>query len=113
MITNNLFLATSEPLTIYNGQPIINFGFQFFYDDCDGGEIDFDYPSYVSSFIRVFNERLGREMKDIPLTLNGVTLVMDTTDTDFDDNGKYYYEVGYVQAGGYEIVLRFGVLTVK
>ena len=33
-------------------------------------------------------------------------------DVTFDDNGKYYYEVGYTQTGGYDFVLRFGNLIV-
>jgi hypothetical protein len=111
MINNKLFQATEYPLEIYNDQPIIDMGFQFFYLDCDT-ETDFDFPDYSSSYMKVYNERLGRTIKTIPLTRNGNILIVNSTDTDFDDNGKYFYEVIYLMSGGYEQVLRYGILNV-
>lgn len=111
MILNKLFEGTEYPLELYNDQAIIDIGFQFVYDDC-GTETDFTFPDYVSSFFRAYNERLGRRVKNIGLTRSGNVLVVNSTDTGFDDNGKYFYEVGYVMSGGYEIVLRYGQLTV-
>lgn len=111
MINNKLFQATEYPLEIYNDQPIIDMGFQFFYLDCDT-ETDFDFPDYSSSYMKIYNERLGRTIKTIPLTRNGNILIVNSTDTDFDDNGKYFYEVIYLMSGGYEQVLRYGPLEV-
>lgn len=111
MITSKLFQGTEYPLEIYNNQPIIDIGFQFVYDDC-GTDVDFDFPDYVSSHMKVYNERLGRTMKTIPLTRNGNILIVNSTDTDFDDNGNYFYEVIYVMSGGYEQVLRYGLFKV-
>lgn len=111
VLNTRLFQAQEYKLELYNNQAIIDIGFEFVLDDC-GTETDFDFPDYVSSFLRVFNERLGRRIKNIPLTRNGNTLFIYSEDTDFDDNGKYYYEVGYLMSGGYEIVLRFGTLIV-
>lgn len=113
MLNYNLFQATENPLVIYNRQPILDIGFEFFYEDCDGVEVDFDFPNYSSAFVRFYNERLGRLIKTFVPTLSGNVLVLNTTDTTFEDNGNYYYEVGYVQSGGYEIVLRYGILEVK
>lgn len=107
MINNKLFQATEYPLVIYNDQPIIDMGFQFFYLDCDT-ETDFDFPDYSSSYMKIYNERLGRTIKNIPLTRNGNILIVNSTDTNFDDNGKYFYEVIYLMNGGYEQVLRYG-----
>lgn len=111
MINNKLFQATEYPLEIYNDQPIIDMGFQFFYLDCDT-ETDFDFPDYSSSYMKVYNERLGRTIKTIPLTRNGNILIVNSTDTNFDDNGKYFYEVIYLMSGGYEQVLRYGPIEV-
>lgn len=111
MLTNKLFQAIEYPLEIYNNQPILDTGFQFYYDDC-GTDVEFDFPGYISSYLRVFNERGGRTIKDIPLTRTGNILVINSTDTEFEDNGKYYYEVGYLQTGGYELPLRYGNATV-
>lgn len=99
------------PLEIYNAQPILDTGFQFYYDDC-GTDVEFDFPGYVSSYLKVYNERNGRLLKNIPLTRTSNILVVNSTDTDFDDNGKYFYEVGYIQTGGYDLVLRYGNATV-
>lgn len=111
MISNKLFLSAEYPLEIYNDQPIIDMGFQFFYLECDT-ETDFDFPDYSSSYLKVYNERLGRTIKTIPLTRNGNILIVNSTDTDFDPNGNYFYEVIYVMSGGYEQVLRYGILKV-
>lgn len=111
MLTNKLFQAIEYPLEIYNGQPILDTGFQFYYDDC-GTDVEFDFPDYSSSYLKVYNERNGRILKTIPLTRTGNILVVNSTDTDFEDNGRYYYEVIMLQTGGYEQVLRYGVLTV-
>lgn len=108
MTVNKLFQATEYPLEIYNDQPIIDMGFQFFYDNC-GTETDFDFPDYVNSYLKFYNERLGRTIKTIPLTRSGNILIVNSTDTSFDDNGNYFYEVIYLMSGGYEIVLRYGL----
>lgn len=106
-----LFEGREYPLTLYNGAPLIDKGFQFVYNDC-GTETDFDFPDYESSYIVVYNERLGREIKRIALTRNQNLLLFYSTDTVFEDNGDYYYEVIYVQSGGYEIVLRYGTIKI-
>ena len=111
MIISKLFQGTEYPLEIYNEQPIIDMGFQFVYDEC-GVETDFDFPDYVSSNLLVYNERLGRLIKTIPLIRNGNILIVNSTDTDFDDNGNYFYEVIYLMSGGYDQVIRYGLLTV-
>lgn len=111
MLTNKLFQGMEYPLDIYNNQPILDTGFQFYYDDC-GIDVEFDFPAYSSSYLKVYNERNGRTIKTIPLTRLNNILIVNSTDTDFEDNGKYYYEVIYVQTGGYEQVLRYGNLTV-
>lgn len=114
MLKSRLFQGKELPLTIYNGDAIVNKAFRFYTKDCDGNAEDFDYPEYVSSYFRVYNERNGRLLLDLSLTRSGTYLIVNSTDTQmtFDDNGNYFYEVGYVRNGGYEQALRYGKLDV-
>lgn len=116
MLNTQLFQAQEQPLKMYNGKPILGNGFAFYYydDTCVTElETEFTFDGYISSYLRIYNERLGRLIKTIPLDRVGNTLVIYSTDTVFDDNGNYWYEVGYLQTGGYEFVLRYGVLEVE
>lgn len=106
-----LFQAQESKLELFNNQPIIDIGFQFYYLECET-ETEFDFPDYSSSYMKIYNERLGRTIKTIPLVRNGNILIIYSTDTNFETNGNYYYEVIYVMTGGYEIVLRYGLLQV-
>lgn len=109
MIRNRIFDAEERPLEIFNGVAIIDLAISFFTEDCET-ETDFTFPNFLSGYFRVYNERLGRKIKDITLTRSGNELVMNasTLDMEFDVNGKYYYEIGFTQTGGYEFPLRYG-----
>jgi len=114
MLNTKLFTGEEYSLTVYNGQAIINMAFRFFTeDDCDGVETDFDFPGFTSGFLRVYSERLGREIKEIALTQSGSSLIVNASvlDMTFDQNGHYYYEIGYVM-DVYEQVLRYGKFIV-
>lgn len=115
-IITRLFEGEEQGLTLYNGQAIIDMQFQFVYIECfneEADEQDFTFPGYVSAYMRVFNERLGREIKEYALTRSGSILILNgsVSDATFDNNGKYYYEIGYVNSV-YEQVLRYGKLNV-
>ena len=113
MLRSRLFDGVEEPLEVYNGQAIIDKAIEFYTEECET-ETNFIFPSYASSYFRVYNERLGFEIKDISLSQSGASLIINASvlDMTFEDNGIYYYEIGYVQTGGYEIALRYGKLTV-
>ncbi len=113
MLRFKLFDAVEEPLVVYNRVAIIDKTISFFTEECEE-ETDFTFPSYVSSYLRVFNERLGFEIKDIPLSVSGSSIVINANvlDMTFEDNGIYFYEIGYVQTGGYEVPLKYGPLQV-
>lgn len=113
MLRSRLFDGVEEPLEVYNRQAVIDKAIEFFTEECDS-ETDFTFPGYLSSYFRVFNERLGRQIKDIALSQSGASLIINASalDMTFEDNGIYYYEIGYVQNGGYEITLRYGELRV-
>lgn len=105
------FIAENEGLKFYNGQAVIDLAFAFYYDDED--ETEFDFPMDAGSyFLRVLDERSGRELKEYTtqLTRNSNKLVMNcsVSDMTFEDLGIYYCEMGYIRSGGYEEILRYG-----
>lgn len=117
MLNTRLFEAKDYPLKIYNGKAIINMAFRFYTvvscEEIAYEEIDFDFPDYTSSYLRIFNERDGRLIVEIALTQSGTYLIVNASVSDmtFEDTGNYYYEIGYVR-GVYEQALRYGTLTV-
>lgn len=113
MLRVKLFDGVETQLIVYNRQAIINKSIEYYTEECEV-ETDFTFPSYDSSYLRVFNERLGREIKDIALSQSGFSLIINASalDMTFEDNGNYHYEIGYVQNGGYEIVLQYGQFKV-
>lgn len=114
MLRSKLFDGEEKTLEVYNQLPLIDVAIEFFTVECEEDE-DFTFPNYASSYFRVFNERLGRRIKNITnIAQSGPALVINASVTDmtFDDNGKYYYEIGYISTGGYEFPLRYGKLQV-
>lgn len=116
-IITKLFDGAETDLTLYNGQAIIDKEFYFTVVECFDGEDeeeDFTFPGFVSGYFRAFNERTGREIKDITMTRSGATMYLNASvsDATFEDLGRYYYEIGYVRTGGYDQVLRYGKLNV-
>lgn len=117
MLRFKLFDGVEKNLAVFNGQAILNEAIELFVEDCSTDETDeqdFTFPSFGSGFFRIFNERLGREIKDITLTRSGSSLVVNASVSDmtFDENGNYWFEIGYVDGGGYELVLVYGILKV-
>lgn len=116
MLRKKLFDAVDDNLTFYDGKPILDFQVQFFTDECDDDleddEVDYSFSGFVSGYFRVYNERNGRLIKDLPMSNEGSALVLNTTDTVFEDLGNYYYEIGYLMSGGYELALMYGILKV-
>lgn len=114
VVKTRLFRGKEYQLSVYNGQAIIDMGMRFYTKDCDGNEINFEFTDFESAYLRVYNERLGRQILELPLTQSGAYLVFnaDAEDMNFDTAGNYYYEVGYVMSGGYEQALRYGNFVV-
>lgn len=101
-----------KPLEVYNGHPLIDYAITFVYED--GGI--YPFIGYSSAFFRVFDGRQMKRVKNFTtqVTRNANNLVLNCSSSDmtFPVNGKFYYEVGYVRSGGYEIVLEYGQLIV-
>jgi hypothetical protein len=114
VVRTKLFQGHEYDLVIYNGEAIISRAFYFYTKDCDGNETPFDFPDYNEGYFKVYNERSGRRIKNLVLTRSAAYLILNASESDmtFEDEGFYYYEVGYVRAGGYETTLRYGNLKV-
>lgn len=113
MLRSKLFDGEEKEIEVYNQVAIIDLAISFFTVQCSDGEeteTDFSFPDFASAYFRVFNERLGRRIKNIVLTQSGNELVMNASVSDmtFEQNGNYYYEIGYTVTGGYEFPLRYG-----
>lgn len=114
MINTRLFEGKEYPLIIYNEKAVVDMAFRFYSEEiCDGTETEFDFPNYTSSYLRIYDERLGRLIKELALSQTSSLLIANFSvlDMTFEDNGNYYYEMGYVM-GVYEQPLRYGQLTV-
>lgn len=109
MLRVKLFKGVEEPIEVYNGVAIIDEAIEFYTEECEI-ETDFAFPGYISSYWRVYNERLGILIKSYALSQSGSSLIINNSilDMTYEDNGMYYYEIGYVQTGGYEVPLRYG-----
>jgi hypothetical protein len=120
------FEAVEADLTLYNGQAVLNLPIYYYLEgtesDNDGtvdGEYVKNYPfsGYTSSFMNVYDsEERNTLVKSFTsqITRNSNIQVINASVSDmtFDQNGTYFYELGYVRSG-YDIVLRFGKLFIK
>lgn len=115
----NLFIGRERDLVAYNGQALINYAIEFYTDACNNdldttnNKVPFDFSNFVTGYFLISNERNGRIIKLInDVSPSGPYLVINSDNMIFDANGVYYYEIGYVQSGGYDIVLMFGKINV-
>lgn len=116
MLRLRLFDGVESEMVVYNAQAIVDLELSFYTEECDDDllveEEDFTFPGYASSYLRVFNERSGKRIKNIALSQSGSSLIVNASalDMTFEEEGKYYYEVGYVNTV-YEQVLKYGKFT--
>ena len=114
MITDKTFIGQEASLSIFNGQAVIDLPFEFVLNDCT--ESDFSFPGFSSAYLTIYNERRGNLLIDLSsrMTHSGKFLVLNASAADmtFEDLGKYEYEMGYIQTGGYSVVLRYGEFMV-
>lgn len=107
-----MFIAEESGLEAYNGAPLLNLAIYF--EDSD--ENAFTFPGFVSAYMNVYQARNESQLKSfasqITRNSNVYVLNMSASDMTFNDNGDYYYEMGYIQSGGYSIPLRYGKLTI-
>lgn len=111
------FIALEQDLVMYNAKAVIDLPFQFYFSD----GTNYTFVGYVSGYFNIYDERGGAVIKtytstaNISRNSNNLVLNIATADFTFNDaypNGKYQYEMGFVQSGGYSIPLRYGKLFI-
>lgn len=104
----------SKTLQVYNGHPLIDYAISYIYEDDDSA---YAFIGYSSGFFRVFDSRSKKRIKNFTsqVTRNAGNLVLNCSAADmtFSNTGRFYYEIGYVRSGGYDIVLNYGEIIVK
>jgi hypothetical protein len=111
MDIHNTFIADQKTLVFYAGKPIINRQMDFY--DINGD--DWDFTEAVTHFLKVWEEREdGLLLIDWSspdnLSHSGKTVYLNAPGSDTDLGiGKYYYEIGYLIAGGYEVLTGYGL----
>ncbi len=109
------FIATENPIEIYNGQAVIDEPFEILNEDGTA----FGFTGESGLFLTFYNEREGGVVKEftnstgLARSSNNIIWNANPNDMVFDDRGKYYYELGFIKAGGYEQVLSYGNAFVK
>jgi hypothetical protein len=107
-----MFIAEESGLECYNGSPVLNLAIYF--EDQDGNA--YPFAGYSSAYMNIYQSRGQTQLKGFTSQLtrnsNVIVLNMSASDMTFNDNGDYYYEIGYVQSGGYSIPLRYGKFSV-
>lgn len=106
------FIAEEDGLEVYNGVAILNLAIYF--EDQD--ENPYLFPGYISAYMNVYQARGESQLKSFStqITKNSNVLILNlsVSDMTFKDSGDYYFDLGFIQSGGYSIPLRFGKLTV-
>lgn len=111
------FIAQNQDLIFYNGKAIIDLSIENVFDDED--ETAFTFIGYSSSYMYIYDsEERNYLVKSFTtqITRNSNYQVINASESDMtfpDGPGKFYYELGYVTSGGYEIALRYGNLFIK
>ena len=109
------FEADNEELNLYNGQAVLDLAITYVLDDDD--ETAYTFPGYSSSFMYVYdsperNYQIKSFTSQVTRNSNVQVLNLSASDCTFDNEGTFYYELGYVRSG-YEIVLRYGSLYIS
>jgi len=108
----NEYIANEKNLSFYAGKAILNKVHAFY--DINGDAWDFSQA--IGFTFKIWEEREGGLLMinwgspaNIPSTTtnNEFTLNAPATDTDIE-RGKYYYEIEYLTAGGYSVLIGFG-----
>lgn len=108
-ITNE-YIANKKDLSFYAGKAILNRVHAFY--DVDASA--WDFSSATGYTFKIWEEREGGLLMiswTSPTNLAGsgneITLNAPAADTDIE-RGKYYYEIEYLIAGGYTVLIAFG-----
>ena len=112
MDIHNEFIAQEKDLVFYASKAILNKRHAFY----DINEDPWNFSAAIGFTFKIWEEREGGllmiDWDDTNLTLstsdtNEILLNAPSTDTSIE-RGKYYYEIEYLVAGGYSVLLAYG-----
>lgn len=111
MDIHNEFIAQEKDLVFYAGKPVINKVHAYY----DINANPWDFSEAVGLFMNIFEEREGGRLMigwtdtngNLAVSGHEITLNAPASDTAIE-RGKYYYEKGYLIAGGYDILTAYG-----
>lgn len=109
MDIHNEFIAQKKDLVFYKGKPILNRVHRFW--DINGDP--WDFTAATNFFFTIWEEREGGaeviDWDDTNLSSNENDIILNAPATDTDvELGYYYYELGYLVAGGYDVMVAYG-----
>jgi hypothetical protein len=114
MDIHNEFIAQEKALTFYSGKAILNKRHAF-YDIC--GE-PWDFSAAVGFSFQIWEEREGgikvidwASDDNITYTSPNEIILNSNADETSIERGKYYYEISYILAGGYSVLIAYGDAT--
>lgn len=106
----NEYIANKKDLSFYAGKAILNRRHVF--NDINGDAWDF---SAATGFTwKIWEEREGGLLmiswtSPTNLTSSGNEVILNAPAEDTDiERGRYYYEIEYLVAGGYSVLIAFG-----
>lgn len=112
MDIHNEFIAQRKDLVFYAGKPVINKRHAVYDQNWD----PWDFSAATNLFMQIFQEREGGllmiDWDDDNLAISGShphEIILNASETDTAiERGKYYYQLGYLIAGGYEVLVGYG-----
>jgi hypothetical protein len=113
MDIHNEFIAYEKELFFYSGKPVLN-KVHAFYDRFGS---PWNFSDAVGFTFKIWEEREGGYLMidwTSPANLQNsgheITLNAPASDTTIE-RGKYYYEIEYLLAGGYSVLIGYGKAT--
>ena len=112
MDIHNAFIAQEKDLVFYAGKAILNKRLAFY----DINQDPWDFSEATGFTFKIWEEREGGllmidwDSDNLSLSAsneNEILLNAPSTDTSIE-RGKYYYEIEYLVAGGYSVLLAYG-----
>jgi len=110
MDIHNEFIANKKDLVFYAGKAVLN-KVHAFYDVCDS---PWNFNDAIGFTFTIWEEREGGLLmiswtspENLAVNGNEVTLNAPAIDTAIE-RGKYYYEIEYLVAGGYTVLIAYG-----
>lgn len=113
MDIHNEFIAFKKDLFFYAGKPVLNRVHAFFDIDRE----PWSFADAIDLYFTILEEREGglqmiRWVTNTNLTVSGNEIVLNASASDTNiERGKYYYEIEYTVAGGYSVLIAYGVAT--